>query len=166
VTPRSSRVCGWTMTTHGNHAEPGLLSLRCRDVRVLRKIFNRRIPVNYKHAAYIFIMSAIASSLLAATAALSNGQMKSGGGGGGGGGGGSGSPGGRSPGGQQGGGFFVPGSFQELMPTGTHPINPGSGDVYINSPWVPTNPSFGPTPTQRPVTSSPKPYSPYGPVGQ
>jgi hypothetical protein len=141
---------------------------RCRDVGVLHKTFKRRTPVSYRHTPYIFVISVIASSLLATTAALSNG-MKSPGGQSSGAmpGWGSGSPGGRSPGAQQGGTFFVPGSFYELMPTGTHPNSPGtSGEVYVNSPWVPTNPSFGPTPTPRPVTSSPKPYSPYGPVGQ
>src|ERR1700733_10562141 len=106
--------------------------------------------MNYKHAPYIFVISVVASSLLATTAALPNENMKptttrqSPGGSAGampGWGNSNASPGGQSPGAQRGGAFFVPGPFDSLV---------GAGG-YTYSPWVPTNPVFEPPPTQRPV---------------
>jgi hypothetical protein len=120
--------------------------------------------VNYKHALIPITLSIIVSFTLVSTAAMANGPMQPG------------STGGRSPGARWGGmpqtgvsgdhSFFVPGYFKGMLPdAGTH--MPGYESIYVHSPWVPENPSFGPTPTQRPVKSSPPPmgaYSPFGPT--
>jgi len=123
--------------------------------------------MSFKHALTLIITSTITFAMPVWNSAWAQGQSPNNMPGWG-----SPSQGGRSPGAGQGGtpstgapggghSFFVPGPFMGLLPAGTRPNYPDSGQ-YINSPWVPTNPYFGPTPTQPPVTKSPSNYGPAG----